>query len=436
MADVTMLRVADLVVDEENPRLSQFHKGQRDALRTIAADQDRKLLKLGQDIVDYGVNPSDLFIVTATNDDPPRYIVLEGNRRLCALKVLEAPDSIAGAVPLSTLAGIRKHSADYLQNPIDSVRCAVMSREEAAHWQMLRHTGENEGAGIVPWDSAAKQRFESTSKGDEPFKQALDFAERVGQLSQEERGKLHTTTFKRLIDTPVVRKKLGLAVHKKRLQIIGEREKVAKAIAWVVHDLVTRNLSVGKVYDLPMREKYARSIPRSVEVRATGPAVPATLIGAVKKGARRSQVRTPRQRDNLIPNDCSLNVQDVRGRDIEKELRRLSLQDYPNAVSVLFRVFTEISVDWYIKKWAVSVPGAKPKLAEKLKAVGEHLRARKQLDAQQVKPVLRAAQSGTYIGASITLMNDFVHNPAMFPTIDDLRRHWDSLQPFFAAIWS
>lgn len=108
MADVASIRVADLLIDEQNPRLSQPNRGQREALRAIASYQDRKLLKLAEDIFRNGVNPSDLFIVVPTKDVVPRYIVLEGNRRLCALKALEAPDALSGALPPQILTQLKK----------------------------------------------------------------------------------------------------------------------------------------------------------------------------------------------------------------------------------------------------------------------------------------------------------------------------------------
>jgi hypothetical protein len=128
---------------------------------------------------------------------------LRGNRRLCALKALEAPDQFSGAVSATTLTGLRKFSAQYLEEgPIETVRCVTFrDRREAQHWLALRHTGENEGAGIVPWDAEATSRFRAERGSSEPFRQALDFAEEAGHLTRQDRNSLHTTTFKRLIDT-------------------------------------------------------------------------------------------------------------------------------------------------------------------------------------------------------------------------------------------
>lgn len=440
MADVANIRVADLLLDEENPRLSQPNAGQRETLRAIAADEPRKIYKLADDIFENGVSPADLFIVVATKGAVPRYTVLEGNRRLCALKALESPDTLSGAVPSNILTALKKISARYLESPIDSVRCAVFkSRADAAHWLLLRHTGENEGAGIVPWGSDETARFVGQVRGTtEPYRQALDFAERSGQITRQDRENLNGTTFKRLIETPVVREKLGVTIKKRQLLVTGDAARAAKAIAWVVQDLINRNVSVGEVYDLKKRQKYARIIPATVVVKGSGPGTPASSAASrassVGKPKEKKQRRRP-IRDHLIPNDCVMSIQDQRIQDIERELRKLSLQEYPNAVGVLFRVFTELSTDWYINDQALSMP-ADPKLAHKLKSVGDDLLKRRKLNAQQVRPVRQAATSGSYLGPTITLMNNYVHNAAMHPAPGDLRSHWNSLQPFFSAIWS
>jgi len=437
MADERSIRVADLLVDEQNPRLPQPNTGQRVALRAIASHQDRKLLRLADDIVQNGINPSELFMVTPTKDNPPRYMVLEGNRRLCALKGLESPDVLSGAVPTATLTALKKLSALYLENPVDVVRCLIYkNRDEAKHWLSLRHTGENDGAGVVPWGPDEKSRFRNRALGEsEAWREALDFLEAVGQLTHEVREKLHTSTFKRLVDTPAVREKLGIRVEKKQLLIAGDKSRVARVLAWVVRDLIDRQVSVGDLYKLEQRKRYAKKIPKTLAVKPEGSGVPPGSAKSARSGKRKPAARRRPTRDFLIPSDCVLQVYDARTKEIEGELRRLSLQSYTNAVAVLFRVFAELSVDWYIKDQALPL-SANPKLGEKLRVVGEHLLQRKRIDSQQIKPVRQAAQQGSYMGASITLMNNYVHNAAMFPAAGDLRSHWNSLQPFFAAIWS
>src|SRR5438105_2771330 len=117
MAEPIVIPVSNLLIDSENPRLSKPNVGQREALRELAEDQQSKLLKLATHIVTNGPNQSELPIVMAAGDRR-RYIVLEGNRRLAALRGLENPDSLTGAVFPTILTGFRKLSPQYEQNPV------------------------------------------------------------------------------------------------------------------------------------------------------------------------------------------------------------------------------------------------------------------------------------------------------------------------------
>ena len=135
MAETIATTPANLLVDVENPRLPQPNVGQRDAQRAIARDQQRKLLALAKDIVQYGLNPAEFPIVMPLRDDLKRFVVLEGNRRLIALKALENPEWLVGAADHVVVAAMRKLSSAYQQAPIESIQClSVKTREEAQHW--------------------------------------------------------------------------------------------------------------------------------------------------------------------------------------------------------------------------------------------------------------------------------------------------------------
>src|ERR1035441_181902 len=174
-------RLASLLFDTQNPRLPKPNSGQREVLRTIAADQkhgSRKIQALAQDILEHGLNPTEMPIVMRQGDDTDRYVVLEGNRRLAALRVMENPDSVVDAIPQGVLSAVRRVSKKYQDLPIDSIQCVIVkSRDEARHWIELRHTGQNQGAGIVEWASDDASRFKARSGKREIHSQALDFLE-------------------------------------------------------------------------------------------------------------------------------------------------------------------------------------------------------------------------------------------------------------------
>lgn len=170
--------------------------GQRDAQRAIAQDQQRKLFKLAEDIVANGLNLAELPIVMQAKDDLHRYIVLEGNRRLVALRALENPEWLIGVFNAGLLTKMRELSRAYLRYPIESVRCLVVKdREEARHWIELRHSGSQlEGASIVPWGADESARFRARSGGLRLHSQVLNFLEDRGELTPEDRAKIPTAS--------------------------------------------------------------------------------------------------------------------------------------------------------------------------------------------------------------------------------------------------
>lgn len=79
------LKIEDLVLDHDNPRISHA-AGQQEALQKIVSDQRVKLVKLAHSIVEHGLNPMDRFLVLQLNRSPKQYISLEGNRRVAVFK--------------------------------------------------------------------------------------------------------------------------------------------------------------------------------------------------------------------------------------------------------------------------------------------------------------------------------------------------------------
>jgi hypothetical protein len=63
MAQILAVPPSNLLVDLENPRLRQPNTSQREAQRALAQDEQRKIVALAKDIVEFGMNPADLPIV-------------------------------------------------------------------------------------------------------------------------------------------------------------------------------------------------------------------------------------------------------------------------------------------------------------------------------------------------------------------------------------
>ena len=220
---------------------------------------------------------------------------------------------------------------------------------------------------------------------------------------------------------------------------VGELDDVARALTHVVTQISERQLDVTNVYTKLQRTEFANQLPKEIVVsRTVGPDGGIPLHTTTDQNGKREESTPPtrdRPRSHLIPDDCALNVTDARIHEIERELRVLSLSRNPNAVAVLFRVFIEMSVDSYISREGITIPD-QAKLRARLNKTVEHLVQRQKLTNFHATPVRRAASGDSFLGPSITLMHHWVHNQHMSPIPNDLRSHWNDLQPFLTAIWA
>jgi hypothetical protein len=436
MPEIALLSLPDLLIDTENPRLPQPNVGQREALRAFASHEPGKLIALAKDIVGYGLNPTELSIVMPFNDDLRRYVVLEGNRRLTALKALENPEWLVGAMPPSSVDEMRNLARQYQENPVESLQCIVMAdREEARHWMELRHTGgQNNGAAVVPWGSDDAARFRARTGNFEFHTQALNLLEDAGQLTPAERRKVKATSLKRLLGTPEVRAKLGIESRDGKLAMTGDEKRVIKALKHVVNDLET--LKVKDIYTQDKRIAYAEGLPPNIVVPPLGRGSTILVAGKQFVVTRKLGITSVAPRDKLIPSRFALNITEPRLQDIARELKKLSLSQHPNAISVLFRVFVELSVDTYITTKKLGAITVSDVLHKKINSVCDDLVSRQKLTAQQAKPVRRAAAKDSFLAPSINMMHGYVHCPYIFPAPGDLRAHWDGLQSFVLAVWA
>lgn len=147
------LPISKLLLDELNPR----HRAvttQQAALAEITRRAPNKLVHLAKDIAANGLSPIDRPIVLKAEDNK-KYLVLEGNRRLAALRLLAKPDLCPDAglrAKFQTVADLAAHSPR-------TMRCyEVDSRDEARPLLNRRHGGEMDGIGVVRWSAMQRTR--------------------------------------------------------------------------------------------------------------------------------------------------------------------------------------------------------------------------------------------------------------------------------------
>jgi hypothetical protein len=436
--------VTKLDFDLHNPRFPA-QTSQREALDKILLDQPGKTVKLAEHIIANGQNPIDLLAVYET--EGRRYVVLEGNRRTAVLKVLSKPvllDSLPQGPGVPAFVKKMKQLAAQANHEVSKINVvSFATREDADVWILLKHTGENEGAGTVGWDGTQRARFR---KGDVGMN-LLDFGKQNGWFTEEQltaRAPFPITTFNRLLGDPAVRNLMGVEKSGDTLKSLVPVEELGKIVTRVVTDIAKGGTwNVTTLKSKAQRQAYLDQLPKSV--------IPKTLAAegawtidldaapAVVAPPPRTRVREkPLSRTTLIPQSFTITTSDNSPRlnNIYRELKALQVEKNKNAVAVLLRVFIELSLDDYIPREHVTIirkDAGRTTLADKANSAAAHLKKAGKLNKNQEDIVSRLVSNGQDPN-SITTLHAFIHSRHASPLPSELLTIWDNISDFMRLI--
>lgn len=445
------LSIDKLLLDSENPRIGGA-ESQRDALQKILDDQEEKLFALAEHIVDEGLSPIDRLLVLREKEGSDRFIALEGNRRVAALKILVNPHMLTS---LQTKASLQKRfeglAKRFDRKEIESIACfEVAHRDDGVQWLHLRHTGENEGRGVVGWSGLAASRF----RGGDPALQALEFVKNYGNLSDDQKQHIDhafpITTLDRLLSTREVRDLIGVEVIERKLRSGLPADEVMKPLRRMVLDLAGKKINVSQLKNKTEQIAYIQSFnaadkpdpSKKGAVRAIEDIHGKDFVESNQPHQIKRRVSDPTERKTIVPSRVKLDIQDNKVAAIFKELKTLKIEDFPNAVAVLLRVFLELSVDCYMETHKIPsrfkdqksdklIPKA---LTQKVKEVVDYLVDKEGCERKDFLGVIRAL-SVEHSPLNIDLLHSYVHNRFVTPKPRELTGAWDDAQRFFERVW-
>jgi hypothetical protein len=201
------IEIERIFLYEENPRHEPL--GDEDAVIAYLC-KDEQVFNLARSISFAGTNPLQLLGVVKLGGSPrpqskPAYQAWEGNRRVCAIKLLNDPDR----APADLRKDFARLAADSAHVPIKTIDCVIFDdHNDLKFWMGIIHDGAQGGVGLLPWNAEQKARHFGTNRN-RVGQGVLDAAEGMGLISKEDRtGKL--TTVQRFINSSVVKEALGL----------------------------------------------------------------------------------------------------------------------------------------------------------------------------------------------------------------------------------
>jgi ParB-like nuclease domain len=474
--------VADLLLDQGNPRIRTGHD-QRQCIERILRKEEH-MIALMRDIATRGLTTMPIIVKPV---DEGRYVVMDGNRRVTALKLLNSPETCPDERLKPQLRDLSKRHRAMIPTAVD-VMCSD-NAEAIAMEVLARHSGEQGGVGQVDWSAYLRTVYLLNHGHPPDYKRAGQYA-----LWAEDQGifvddEFPITSLQRFFTMENLAL-LGFKVDKASDALAPSLapETVKRMAQILMTDFQTEKVKVDDVRRPEQAQRYIKTIrdqvglansllPTSSPTAAAGtsgdsagatggemggtrgageapapaastpsaaptPAADAgtaTAAAAAQRAAPTPQV--PSNERNKLFGKSSPGIAvpsaETKATTIVAEIRMLAVKGdkaTPLAVSMLLRHLIEISDEHYRTEKKLGDNG---KLGKNVFASATHMRDGGKLSVSECDMASRLANPGASAAAllHIETLQKMMHRDTHTPSYQLLNTFWDNIAPFIRACW-
>ncbi len=426
------VELSRIYLDNNNPRHDPIQDEPAIIAHLIAKEAIRPLAK---HIAEAGqMSPLERLAVVAHPKASNAYVALEGNRRICALKLLADPQKAGSEKDKAYFRGL----AAKISIPLKSQVVLFRDKETARPWISLRHEGEQGGVGTKSWDPGQKARFnaQGTSTTNPNIQSLLlkEYAQKQRLFTAEELDAISLTTLTRYLSNPVFRATLGLSDNK-TLGVLVPQEEFNVVVRRFLSDALKESPDVNSRTNADQRKAYAQKL-RSEGVapttHKTSPEDFSKLPPAPKDPSNKNKQRnnrSPDDRKTVIDTKFTANIKNKTLKRLYDELRGIDATEFPFAATYLLRAVIEHAATLLLKQEKKPFQGD---LHIKLGHV-EKILAIQGMSDRELK-FLRTMASNKDSTYSPDSLGHFVHGGAV-PTHTQAIKLWDNLEQVMASIF-
>jgi hypothetical protein len=438
------ITISDLFLDPENIRLDTNAQSSQEALINDMFSNENAM-QLLESIATNGYFPDETPVVIEENN---KYVVIEGNRRVAALKVLNRPE----IVPLkeTNIREILKTSSPTIKAievliapDRDAVRLFLASKHTQntrRRWRPLRQayfykaeldrgkTVKDLRADYPTVDIAKFLRLINIHKIAKSIR--YDSAQIAKKVQNE-----HTfpaTTIERLYEDKNVREFLGFEFNGDGEVVVNiKKTEFEKGFKKVVQDVADKLVDSRNLNSEADRRAYLKEFPKSDIPDKTKSGK--TLSSKDFKELHPVKLEA---RKRLAPKNIVFSLQSPGVRRMLIELQNIDHHKFPNAAHDLLRSFLECALKEYFYQRGNEVKPAQGKnyvyLDTVLKEFKKEMDAIKNTELSQVtQKIITDTTMRSYSAQSLNATN---HNPSVFATDKDVENAWDAMEKMFRFI--
>ncbi|WGE81809.1 ParB N-terminal domain-containing protein [Actinobacillus equuli subsp. haemolyticus] len=444
------INITSLFLDSKNPRHIPI-ENQKEIIKHMI--EKEKVKELAKDITEKGMtNPLDLIGIVVENG---KKIVLEGNRRVCALKLLNNP----------TLAP-KKHQRYFeklqqqMPEPIKTITVyhQFASRPDATPWLSTLHTASSKTSRKA-WSPEQKTRFEQGVNGNPSNAAALtvlDFSLENNLISPEQSQKV-ITTITRMLSSPEVREAFGIVtgVKERNMLINITKEEFATILTQYFTDFDNPVHNIGSRSKKTDRLDYIKYLSQKGKIPSTRLEEPIALILGISStehslaNTSATQPVAPNKRikkmrpGQIITYALSIPVSKI--QSIYLEIKdKLNVYTTPYATAALLRALIEQSCDYFLtqtkgiqfhEKGHTKQVHETSTLREKILGIAQYLEKNNLLEQKELSTLTNECADKKDGTGTLNLLHSILHNYAHNINADQIISAHNNLKPFIIAIW-
>jgi hypothetical protein len=454
----TQQRISRLLLDSKNPRLGrETMAGSPREIIQYLFEHD-KTLEIAQSIVTRGYFPNEPLLAVRENN---QLVVVEGNRRLAALKALNDPTLLEGP-----MRGKLERLAKKIVDPDSIISVPVTSAPNRRATDPLI-AGRHIGTPVLAWQAENRASFIVT-KLDEGYSnkeldEELGFSQlditsarrthaiahmaRSLDLPEEIKAKLENrpnnvlSTLERVFNSTIGRDYLKVRPDPDSgLRGTTSETEFLRGFTRLVRDVALGNVTSRTLNTNEDIRKYFNSWdPKELPAHKAGSFVPSDIIqnrptapSILRSNRTSKQAKSDKLSKTVLPNDFKIKFGNDRLKDIRNELTKLERDKFPNAGAILLRVFLELAIKHYLESIGELNVSNNNKEYTGLKILSQRvIRVIKhKMPANKIRTVEKALKYDKSAPFTISELHGFVHGND-FPSARDIFQFWKRTEPLF-----
>ena len=441
--ELRKLSVDAIRLDKQNPRLPEDMLNESQNAIIYYLVSEFKVLTIAQSIAKNGFFINEIPIVAKEGRN---FVVVEGNRRITALKLLRNPDL---APPR------KKHSYSRLAENIDTEQWGKLkmyiapSKEDVAPILIARHGSEM----TSPWQRIMKMRFLAGDvlKGSSYEKiadlysvpisevrtaaitmliremiRSADINDNMREAYLSE--KFQTSTLTRIIETKRFIDLSKLKLNGTKLQFGIPEKEFLKIILRVAKEIDTGDLTARTHENVEGRNKYIELLFKEM---ASGKKEENEYTAQPKGEEEKKEPRKPRsikKMERLVADSIDYNTGTSKLNELIKEGQKMTVSSYPHTGGLLLRTILDLAVQ---RLFDINGEIAETR-SNNGRTIGLTKRIKKLCDRHSdwfadratLEKFRRFTAGDSESFIHIETLNDYAHGDYGRPTKDDLRNFW------------